>query len=210
MWALLTGALIYTVTRQSRARIPIAALIISLIGLWAFALPADYGTVALYGAIVIAAMAAAINAKSRHFEFAAFVLGILYTLYNFTWLFSSINGAISIVPIINGLAAIYFFWQALRKNAQHKTFHLILAVCQLTTLAMTYLHLLAGSIPATENIASNWWHIFATNRIYDAQLLLVIIASRFRVHAKKDPKAWRKKVASKKRWKITDFFRFDS
>ncbi len=202
--------LIFTVTRQSRVGIPIFALIISLIGLWAFALPVGYGATILYGALVIVAMSAAINSKSKYFEFAALVLAVSYLIPKFAWLSSGVQGVIHLSPIINGLAAIYFFRQAFRKNAQHKAFHLIMAVCELTTLGLVYLHLLAGAIPSTENISSNWWHIFATNRVFDIQLLLVIVSSRLRVHAKKDPKGWRKKIRTRKSWKITDFFRFNS
>jgi len=190
LWAPVTGALIYFVTRQSKAGIPILALILSMVALWAFALPKGTGTTALYGAFVVTALAGAFNSKSRYIETGAIVLASLYTLYNFTWFFANQDYAVRLVPVINGLAAAYFFWQAIRPKGQQKAFHLILAICQATTLAMSYFHLLTSAIPAAAEISSNWIFTFFMNRLFDIQLLLVIAASRFRVHAQKNLSAW--------------------
>jgi len=184
------GALAYFVTRQSKAGIPLLALILSMIALWAFALPKGAGTIALYGAFVITALAGAFNSKSRYIEIGAIVLASLFVLHNFTWFFASQDKALRLVPVINGSAAIYFFWQAIRPKAQQKAFHLILAVCQATTLAMSSFHLLTSAIPAAAEISSNWMFSFFLNRLFDVQLLLVIASSRFRVHAQKNLTAW--------------------
>lgn len=171
------------------------ALVFSLILIWIFALPAFTGTVALYGAMVIFALAAAHASSSRFFERASLVLAALYAVYNLAWFFTDVSAAVLTVPVLNGLAAIYFFWQANRKDAQHKGFHLILGVCQLATLAMKYFQIFADSLGASE-VASNFWFVFAMNRLFDTQLLLVIISSRLRVHARKDLNAWREWVHS--------------
>ncbi|MEM9619219.1 MAG: hypothetical protein AAF936_14785 [Pseudomonadota bacterium] len=187
---LIAGALAYFVTRQSKAGIPLLALILSMIALWAFALPRGTGTIALYGALVITALAGAFNSKSRYIEIGAIILASLFALSNFVWVFTNQDNTVRIVPIINGLAAIYFFWQAVRPKAQQKAFHLILAICQATTLAMSYFHLLTSAIPAAAEISSNWMFTFAINRLFDIQILLVIVSSRFRVHARKNLSAW--------------------
>lgn len=161
-----------------------------MIALWAVALPKNVNSIALYGAFVFTALSAAFNSKSRFFEIGAIVLATLYSLHNFTLLFANQDNAIRLVPIINGLAAAYFFWQAIRPKAQQKAFHLILAICQATTLGMSYFHLLTSAIPAAAEISSNWVFTFFLNRLFDIQLLLVIAASRFRVHAQKNLSAW--------------------
>lgn len=135
--------------------------------LWAIALPEGTGTVALYGAFVITALAGAFNSKSRYIEIAAIVLASLFTLYNFTWFFAKHDSALRIVPIIHGAAAVYFFWQAIRPNAQQKAFHLILAVCQATTLGMSSVHFLASAFPALSEMSSNWVFAFFLNRLFD-------------------------------------------
>lgn len=161
-----------------------------MVALWAFALPSGTGTIALYGAFVITALAGAFNSKSRYIEIGALVLASLFSLQNFAWFFTGQDFALRLVPIINGFAAVYFFWQAVRPKAQQKAFHLILAICQATTLAMSYFHLLTSAIPAAAEISSNWMFTFAINRLFDVQILLVIISSRFRVHARKNLSAW--------------------
>lgn len=161
-----------------------------MVALWAFALPRGTGTTALYGAFVITALAGAFNSKSRYIEIGAIVLASLYTLYNFTWFFANQDNAMRLVPIIHGVAAIYFFWQTIQPKAQQKAFHLILAVCQATTLGMSSLHFLASAMPAAADLSSNWVFAFILNRLFDIQLLLVIAASRFRVHAQKNLSAW--------------------
>ncbi len=161
-----------------------------MIVLWALALPRSTNTIALYGALVITSLAAAFNSRSRYIEIGALILAGLYALYNFTWFFANQDNALRLVPIIHGLAAVYFFSQTIRPNAQQKAFHLILAVCQATTLGMSSFHFLASAFPAAAELSSNWVFAFILNRLFDVQLLLVIISSRFRIHAKKNLSAW--------------------
>ncbi len=185
-----TSALAYFASRQSKAGIPLLALIFAMVLLWIFALPEGTGTVALYGAFVIMALAGAFNSKSRYIEIGAIVLASLFVLHNVTWFLSNLDSAVRLVPVINGAAAAYFFWQAVRPNAQQKAFHLILAVCQATTLGMSSVHFLASAFPALIGMSSNWVFAFFLNRLFDIQLILVIASSRFRVHARKNLSAW--------------------
>ena len=146
---------------------------------------------ALYATVVTATLVATNKANSSYLLAGGLALGFL-------WVVSSV--AYALLPnqaelYVQGLASIsvfgffYFMWW--REDAQHKDLFAWLAFLAFGTTTLYLFMAVAPLTPLMREFGDYWWFKIVNNRLFDLQLLSLLVYSRLRVLAHQDRAAWR-------------------